>query len=563
LWPEFEHKLQFQTFQYTREPYYKDEGKLWTPKEGLAGLQLYNCKDSAVTYEIRDKQDEDFADRPWMGTFYREIAIKRARAYYRMDDRGVLMDRGRLERLRTYVLGKIDDNIREAELLTGKAVASGSCLDPEHPTTCKCNLKLVASKHGCKQKDVFNLGSSKQVITELESRGIKIPMKRATRFKAARLSVDETTLRKIVLNNTQEKLPLSILNVRELNKMKGTYIDTRLLDDVLYTSFSPTATITFRGGSRTNIFGLGTNSQNWPKHSDLGTKFRECIIARPGKVFVLCDQRSAEDWLVQGIITDVSGRTKGLDELKSGINRHRKLASFLFGKPQDQISKESMEYYLGKKTRHAGNYDMREKTMADNLLKDGFPIPEAYCSWLLLKFHEAEPDIRAVFHKYIQNTLNTTRVLKNPLGFERIFFGLRPYNDNSDVYREGYAQIPQSTIAVNNALAIIYLDTQTELHKQGYQLLKDDHDSVTLEVDNNFDDVEIAVQDLVRAYSREIVMPNGLTFEIPIEVEIGYNLGSMKTCQDHLTRDGLKSTWKSLQDTLKVQESGITGAVSL
>lgn len=62
LWPELSHKLEFQTFQYTREPYYKDEGKNWTVKERNK-MKAYNCKDVCVTLEVFQRQEEEFQQR--------------------------------------------------------------------------------------------------------------------------------------------------------------------------------------------------------------------------------------------------------------------------------------------------------------------------------------------------------------------------------------------------------------------------------------------------------------------------------------------------------------------
>lgn len=62
LWPELSHKLEFQTFQYTREPYYKDEGKNWTVKE-RAKMKAYNVKDVCVTLECYLAQEAEFAAR--------------------------------------------------------------------------------------------------------------------------------------------------------------------------------------------------------------------------------------------------------------------------------------------------------------------------------------------------------------------------------------------------------------------------------------------------------------------------------------------------------------------
>ena len=63
LWMELPHKLQFLTRQYTRQPYYKDEGKQWSLKK-MDQLRHYNCLDAAVTYEVYLAQEQEFAQRP-------------------------------------------------------------------------------------------------------------------------------------------------------------------------------------------------------------------------------------------------------------------------------------------------------------------------------------------------------------------------------------------------------------------------------------------------------------------------------------------------------------------
>lgn len=65
LWPELSHKLQFMTRQYTREPYYKDEGHGWTIKN-MDKLRRYNCLDVCVTLEIYQAQEEEFKQRSYL-----------------------------------------------------------------------------------------------------------------------------------------------------------------------------------------------------------------------------------------------------------------------------------------------------------------------------------------------------------------------------------------------------------------------------------------------------------------------------------------------------------------
>jgi hypothetical protein len=57
------HKLQFMTRQYTREPYYKDDGHHWTLKY-MDKFRRYNCLDACVTREIYDAQELEFNERP-------------------------------------------------------------------------------------------------------------------------------------------------------------------------------------------------------------------------------------------------------------------------------------------------------------------------------------------------------------------------------------------------------------------------------------------------------------------------------------------------------------------
>lgn len=63
LWPELPRSLQFMVKQYTRCPYYKDEGKHWSPKQKKSYMR-YNALDCVNTYEVYLKQEEEFDGRP-------------------------------------------------------------------------------------------------------------------------------------------------------------------------------------------------------------------------------------------------------------------------------------------------------------------------------------------------------------------------------------------------------------------------------------------------------------------------------------------------------------------
>lgn len=63
LWPGLRHKLEFLGMQYSRQPYWKEEGKSWSPKEGLGKLMHYNCLDTLVTYDAYLAMQEEFRER--------------------------------------------------------------------------------------------------------------------------------------------------------------------------------------------------------------------------------------------------------------------------------------------------------------------------------------------------------------------------------------------------------------------------------------------------------------------------------------------------------------------
>jgi hypothetical protein len=63
LWPELQRSLQFMVKQYTRIPYYKDEGKHWSPKQKKTYMK-YNALDCVATYQVYLKQEEEFQERP-------------------------------------------------------------------------------------------------------------------------------------------------------------------------------------------------------------------------------------------------------------------------------------------------------------------------------------------------------------------------------------------------------------------------------------------------------------------------------------------------------------------
>jgi hypothetical protein len=175
---------------------------------------------------------------------------------------------------------------------------------------------------------------------------------------------------------------------------------------------------------------------------------------------------------------------------------------------------------------------------------EGHVVTEKFCDWMLERFHMANPGIRSAFHHYVREELRTKRQLTTPFGFTRQFFGLRDYGDNKKIVKEAYAQIPQGTVGTNTGFAILWLENNHPGH-----VILDDHDAICLEVPDRLDCVLDAVDWLQQAFDRIIRLPKGLSFRIPIEVELGLDLASMKTVRDHAKRENIRLLYEKLHSS--------------
>lgn len=444
--------------------------------------------------------------------FYYDYEMPLARVFHEIDRRGVLIDQTRLTR---FVKGLDDDLVKKCQIIENEV---------------KMKVIPKGTKGVKTPPNTLNISSPKQLLDVL-TKNLGIKLKKD--WKTKNESTGEEALNEAYAKTGNPVLK-EILGVREVNKLLGTYANATLLDSVLYTSYAVTGTVTGRRSSRETPFtaenghAIGTNIQNLPKQSERGKEFRECLVARHGKIFLSCDQVQAEDWVVSAIITDVSGNTTGLDELRKGIDRHRRLASQIFKKTEAECGKGTMLRFMGKKTRHAGNYGEGPGMMAVSLIKEvpdmveqmsreGKLVP--YCTLLLESFHAYEPHIRNTFQSFVKDCLRNTRCLSTPVGRSRYFFGLRPGENNDKIFKEAFSYIPQSTVGDNTGLSILYCENKIP----GLVIL-DTHDAVTLEIDDNENSILQGMELLRDSFNREFTFPNGTKIKIPIEYTLGYDL---------------------------------------
>lgn len=482
--------------------------------------------------------------------------------YHKISNKGILVDGKRLQEAREHV---------DAQII--------ACLDIIKAIW-KCHV-YVGAANDDGSKDSVNLNASsgqRTPLLKLQSLGYVIPKLKKrnedTGDYESKESLAELALQRMLASNQSntpggDPVVKAILKIRELTTLKSRYINTRLYERpcgrYYLSSYNVVGTTTGRRSSKKHVFGFGNNAQNLPSRGREAIVYKRCLIARPGNIFLFVDQMQAEDWPVSALAYNI----KALEDLRDGVDRHRKLASLIFNIPENQINDQ--QRYLGKKTRHARNYGMAGNTMSDSLAAEGISIQPAVCQFMLDSVGKIDPSVKEVFHKYVESELYHTRTLKTPFGRERQFFGLRAGDSsgNQKIFRDAYAFIPQSTVGDNTGFAVFELESPSSNGSgNDYRtIVQEGHDSIAQEVLDRIAIIWNSIQDTIYAFDREIEFHNGIALKIPVEGKIGYDFNTTVTLKNYSTgskklsdisMEDLKTSYEELQ-AIREPDSEIGG----
>lgn len=473
--------------------------------------------------------------------------------YRGIEKRGILVNTLRLKNAATFIQSEVLKECGKIAKIWGTHVYIGA--DNDDGSEGSVNLNASSGK--------------RTPLLKLQSLGYKIPKISARDEDGNYIqknSLNELTLQKMLAENQFNILGgdptiRSLLVIRELSTIQSRYIEANLYnrngDMCFISNYNVTGTVTGRRASKKHVFNFGNNAQNFPKHGQLAKVYRRCLVARRGKIFLSVDQMQAEDWPVSALASNM----EALHDLESGVDRHTKLASMIFMIPihskTEQEWKDSIERFLGKKTRHANNYGMRGGTMSDSLAKEGHAVTKLQCDVILAKVNQIDPSVDGVFHAYVRTELDQTRMLKTPFGRERQFFGLRPgeTSGNNKIFNEAYCYIPQSVVGDNTGFAVYNLETTYK--EQERAVVQEGHDSIVQEIDDNAYSIWEYLNRTRRAFKRDISFHNGITLRIPVEGEISYDFAhtigiknrakNSKKLED-ITFSDVKDAWEKLQE---------------
>lgn len=480
-YPDFPKGLDFITSIWTREPYYKDEGKKWFKFGGSDDtFWQYNAKDSAVCFEAMPKLMEELERQGNGDTYARQTGIIQPLVY--MQERGIRVDTKGMQ-----------DASKEAEERL-------SALESELHSVCGYAL---------------NANSPKQLANHFYvKKGIKPYVNR----KTGGVSTDRDALKRLARKGLREATIM--LESRKLSKLKGTYYDMQLdTDGRLRCAFNPVGTRTGRLSSSQTIFGTGGNMQNLPP------QMLRFLLADEGCLIYNFDLSQAEN----RIVAYVSPEPAMIAAFERGVDIHSQTGSMLSGLAPDVVRQQDKDgtkcavggadftwRFWGKKCNHSLNYDLGYKSFA--IVTE---LTERDSKLLVERYHHVYPGVRQ-YHAWIRAKLGKDRTLENCMGRRRVF--LDRWGD--DLFKEAYAFIPQSTVAdiINDrGLNYIYYNQSTF---RPVDLLNQVHDSIVFQMNYHIfswaqqAEVILRLQDSLQSPIRW----RGTEFVIPADINAGFSL---------------------------------------
>jgi len=390
----------------------------------------------------------------------KELELPLAALLARMEERGVLVDTERLA-----VLGRECE--REIQ-------------------------RLEAEAHGLAGR-VFNVNSPRQLETLLfDEFGLK-PLRRT---KTAR-STDADTLEALA---ELHPLPKVILEIRQVSKLKGTYIDALplLLNPAtgrIHTSWEQTVAATGRLSS------TDPNLQNIPIRTELGRKIREAFVPPPGCLLVSADYSQIE----LRVLAHLSQDPVLLDAFRTGQDIHTRTALEIFELSENELTREH-------RTRaKAVNFGVIYG-QGDSGLSKSLGIPRAEASSFIAAYFRRYEGVR----RFMNETLERARAgeaVRSLLGRRRLLPTIRSANRAERLAAERIAMnMPiQGTAADLLKLAMLALKDPPS---PGARMILSVHDELVFEVP----EAEVpAAEAKIKA-----AMEHVFELAVPLTVEVGH-----------------------------------------
>jgi len=340
----------------------------------------------------------------------------------------------------------------------------------------------------------FNVNSTDQLRAILYDQ-LELPVLKKT--STGKPSTDASVLKKL-----DHPLVTALLEYRELEKLRSTYVDGYLPlvgpDGRIRTRFNQMAATTGRLSSDS------PNLQNIPVRSESGRTIRRAFIAGEGAEFLVADYSQIE----LRVLAHMSGDPFLIDAFQSGLDIHTATAARVWGVSTDDVTLEQRR--RAKMINFGLLYGMEAFGLADRL---GISRDEA--SEHIDAYFSQFRDVK----EYMQSVVTTAR----NQGYTTTLFGRRRYlpelkSDNFRIRQMGERMAlnapVQGTAADIIKAAMIELDATLREESLATTLLLQIHDELILEVP---EEEKVVAEKLVVE-----TMEGVAGLDVPLVVDIGW-----------------------------------------
>jgi DNA polymerase-1 len=298
------------------------------------------------------------------------------------------------------------------------------------------------------------------------------------------------------------ELPRLILEYRELQKLKSTYVDALPAEinrgtERIHTSFNQTGAATGRLSSS------DPNLQNIPVRTRRGEEIRRGFVPAAGSVFLVADYSQIE----LRLMAHLSGDPAFIEAFRQGGDIHRQTAAVIFGLPVEQVTPEMRA--RAKTINFATIYGQGAFALSRQL-----GIAQDDAKAFIARYFERFAGVRAFLDRQVQ--------LAREQGYVETLFKRRRYipeirdrNYNLRAYAERTAQNSplQGSAADLIKLAMVRAHGELRERRLASRMLLQVHDELVFEVPP-------AEVDVMRELARRS-METVVTLDVPLVVDIG------------------------------------------
>jgi len=358
------------------------------------------------------------------------------------------------------------------------------------------DLRLIEEEIYKEAGEQFNINSTPQLRTILFEK-LELPVKRKTKTGA---STDATVLEELAA--TGHRLPQLILEFRQLDKLKGTYIDALPLQinpdtGRIHTSFDQAVAATGRLSSS------NPNLQNIPIRTQTGAEIRKGFVPADGFLFLGADYSQIE----LRILAHMSGDPVMSEAFRAGVDVHRQTAALIFGTDIDSVSADMRA--AAKTVNFATIYGIGPFALSSQL---GTSTAEAKA--FIAQYFERLPGVRRYLDEQIEKAKSLGYV-ETLSGRRRYIPELRAQNWNIRQFGERAAtNAPvQGTAADIIKIAMIRIHEAMRERNLRARMLLQVHDELLFEVPADaVDETRTLVVD---------IMEHAFPLDVPLEVATG------------------------------------------